>query len=132
MLAICFPFQPGNEVTYVIAFDIDLWQSQKLVSFLSPELASAIMTYNLARARAFMRLSMRQHRSTRRMAYRTRLNHLFQRQIHPCITRNKMSIEGFSILELYEHRVALRRIEEAEWKLSNTKSENIHRLSFRI
>jgi hypothetical protein len=44
-----------------------------------------------------------------RGTYRTSLNNFLQREIHPRIARNQVSVQRLAILELDEHRVALRR-----------------------
>jgi hypothetical protein len=49
--------------------------------------------------------------------HRTSLHNLLQRQIHPRIARNQVSVQCLAVLELDEHRVALRRCEESKGKL---------------
>ncbi len=52
-----------------------------------------------------------------RDSYRTCLDNLFQRQVHPRIAVDKVAVEGLSVLELDQHGVALGCIEQAEGQL---------------
>jgi hypothetical protein len=49
--------------------------------------------------------------------HRASLHHLLQREIHPRVACNQVSVEGLAVLELHQHRVALRRREQAEGEL---------------
>jgi len=46
-------------------------------------------------------------RSKEKGTNRTGLHNLLQSQVHPSVAIDQVSIERFSIFELYEHRVAL-------------------------
>lgn len=50
------------------------------------------------------------------VSFRARLHDFFQSQIHVGIAIHKMSVQRLAIFELDEHRMALRRGEETEWK----------------
>ena len=49
--------------------------------------------------------------------YRTCLHHLLQRQVHPRVACDQVAVERLAVLKLDQHRVALRRVEEAEGQL---------------
>lgn len=53
------------------------------------------------------------------VSFRARLHDFFQSQIHVGIAIHKMSVQRLAIFELDEHRMALRRGEETEWKLES-------------
>jgi hypothetical protein len=58
--------------------------------------------------------------------YRTGLHHLLQREIHPRVARNQVSVERLAILELHQHRVALCSREQAEWELRGNKISTLY------
>lgn len=68
---------------------------------------------------------------SRAQTYRTRLHHLLQRQVHPRIAGNQMSVQRLAVLELDEHRVPLGGCEEAQWKLERAVSMAFLRASRR-
>lgn len=51
--------------------------------------------------------------SPKPVPFRTCLDNLLERQIHPSVTVDEMAIERFAILELNKHGVALGRCEQA-------------------
>jgi hypothetical protein len=51
------------------------------------------------------------------IAYWTCLHHFLQCEVHPGIALDQVAVEDLAILELHEHRVALRRVQEAEGQL---------------
>jgi hypothetical protein len=54
-------------------------------------------------------------------AYRTRLDNLLQCQVHPGVALHQVAVECFAILELNQHGMALRRVQEAEGQLGSTR-----------
>jgi len=51
------------------------------------------------------------------VTYRAGLHDFAQGQIHPSIALNQVAVECLAILELNQHRVALRRGQKAEGQL---------------
>lgn len=47
-------------------------------------------------------------------AYRIGLDDLLQGKVHPRVALHKVAVEGLAVLELDQHRVALRSAEKAE------------------
>lgn len=47
-------------------------------------------------------------------SYRAGLDDLLEGQVHPRVAVDEMAVERFAVLELDEHRVALRGVEQAE------------------
>jgi hypothetical protein len=50
-------------------------------------------------------------------AYRTGLDDLLQGQVHPRVALHQVAVEGLAILQLNQHGVALRRVQQAERQL---------------
>ena len=48
---------------------------------------------------------------------RTRLHDFFERQVHPCVAVDEVAVEGFAVLKLDEHGVALGGGEETQGEL---------------
>lgn len=46
-----------------------------------------------------------------------RLDHLAQRQVHPCVAQHQVAVERLAVLELDQHGVALRRVQKPEGQL---------------
>lgn len=51
------------------------------------------------------------------VALRARLYDFLEYKVHPVVAVDEMAVKRLAILEFDEHRVALRRVEEAEGKL---------------
>ena len=49
--------------------------------------------------------------------HRTGLHDLAQRQVHPRVAQHQVAVEGLAVLELDEHGVALRGVQEPEGQL---------------
>jgi hypothetical protein len=45
------------------------------------------------------------------------LDDFLECEIHVCVAADQMSVQGFAVLELDEHRVALRRSEKSKGEL---------------
>jgi hypothetical protein len=63
------------------------------------------------------RLPLRPNPILREKTNRARLHNLAQRQVHPRVAQNEVSVERLAVLELDHHRVALGGREEPEWQL---------------
>ena len=94
----------GGRRAHVVSLDIDLGQAEESVGFLTGKLAGARYTQDTCRG-----LGGRH--------YGTGLDDLPESQIHPGIAHDQMAVEGFAILQLDEHRVALGGREQTKRKL---------------
>lgn len=95
-----FPCHPKS--TYIIPPNVTLGQSKKLVTFLQPH--PSLVSPSLLEGKEGG------EKQGRRGTNRTCLHNLLQSQVHPSVAIDQVSIEGFAVFELYEHRVALGRI----------------------
>ena len=57
--------------------------------------------------------------------YRAGLHDLAQGQVHPSITLHQVAVECLAILELNQHRVALRRSQKAEGQLERKQTVSL-------
>ena len=55
------------------------------------------------------------------VTFRAGLDNLFQSQVHPVIAIDEVAVESLSVLQLDEHRVALRRGKQPERELEPKK-----------
>lgn len=58
----------------------------------------------------------------RLQTYRAGLHDFPQCEVHPCVALDEMAVESFAVLQLYEHRVPLCGIKEAEWQLCGMRN----------
>ena len=77
-------------------------------SVLLPEFANGGID-SCGRSLSLARAQVRRHTGT----YRTRLDNLLQRQVHPGIALDQMTVERLAVLQLDQHGVALGRIQQA-------------------
>jgi hypothetical protein len=59
--------------------------------------------------------------------HRARLHNLLQREVHPGIAGDQVSVQRLAILELHEHRVPLGGGQEAQWKLEGVSMKEFAR-----
>lgn len=58
------------------------------------------------------------------------MHDFFQRQVHPVVAIDQVTVERLAVLEFDEHRVALCRRQEAEWELFSVSIQSCLSRSF--